>query len=143
MRQAYVDDLETEFAAGKTLLRHGANGLVPLAEAKLRGEPVSIDAVAEATKGLLLQVHGQEIDTVVLACTHFPLLADELHAALGRELTFVDGSEGIARRIAQLTRDQAFERSNPDRAVTTGDLAEFRRLADAFAGYGIARLEKF
>ena len=143
MRQAYVDDLETEFAAGKTLLRHGANGLVPLAEAKLRGEPVSIDAVAEATKGLLLQVHGQEIDTVVLACTHFPLLADELHAALGRELTFVDGSEGIARRIAQLTRDQAFERSNPDRAVTTGDLAEFRQLADAFAGYGIARLEKF
>ena len=143
MRQSYVDDLEREFATGKTLLRHGANGLVPLAEAKLRGDRVSIDAVAEATKGLVLQVHGDEIDTVVLACTHFPLLADELQAALGRDMGFVHGAEGIARRVAYVTQGQTFERSEPDRAVTTGELAEFERLASAFAGYGIERLEKF
>ncbi len=143
MRQSYVDRLEHEFAGGKRLLRHGANGLVPLAEAKLRGEKVSIDAVAEAAKGLVLQPHGEEIDTVVLACTHFPLLEDELRAAFGDHVVFVHGAQGIARRIAHLTLGQEFTRTGPDRAVTTGELADFNLLAPAFAAYGIERLEKF
>ncbi|MEZ5682001.1 MAG: glutamate racemase [Erythrobacter sp.] len=143
MRQAYVDKLEHEFASGKRLLRHGANGLVPLAEAKLRGEKISVDAVAKAAMGLVLQAHGREIDTVVLACTHFPLLEEELREAFGKDVTFLHGAEGIARRIAHLTQGQALERTEPDRAVTTGDLADFERLGSAFASYGIERLEKF
>ena len=143
MRQAYVDKLEHEFARGKRLLRHGANGLVPLAEAKLRGEKVSVDAVAKEAMGLVLQAHGREIDTVVLACTHFPLLEDELREAFGKDVTFLHGAEGIARRVAHLVEGQDFERNGPDRAVTTGDLADFERLAPAFARYGIERLEKF
>ena len=127
---------------GKRLLRHGANGLVPLAEAKLRGEKVRIDDVAEATKGLVLQAHGGEIDTIVLACTHFPLLEGELRKAFGRDMRFVHGAEGIARRIAALTEGQAFERGVPDRAITTGELADFEKLEGAFARYGIDRLEK-
>lgn len=142
MRQKYVEDLEHEFAVGKRLLRHGANGLVPLAEAKLRGEKVRIDDVAEATKGLVLQAHGGEIDTIVLACTHFPLLEDELRQAFGKDMRFVHGAEGIARRIAALTEGQAFERGVPDRAITTGELADFEKLEGAFARYGIERLEK-
>ena len=143
MRQKYVDDLEHEFAVGKRLLRHGANGLVPLAEAKLRGERVRVDDVAKAAKGLVLQAHGGEIDTIVLACTHFPLLEEELREAFGRDMRFVHGAEGIARRIAALTAGQAFARSGPDRAITTGDLADFEKLSGAFAHYGIERLEKF
>ena len=143
MRQKYVDDLEHEFAVGKRLLRHGANGLVPLAEAKLRGERVRVDDVAKAAKGLVLQAHGGEIDTIVLACTHFPLLEEELREAFGRDMRFVHGAEGIARRIAALTEGQAFARSGPDRAITTGDLADFEKLSGAFAHYGIERLEKF
>lgn len=143
MRQKYVDDLEHAFAVGKRLLRHGANDLVPLAEAKLRGETVSVDAVAEAAKGLVLQEHGREMDTIVLACTHFPLLEDELRAAYGADMRFVHGAEGIARRIASLTEGQAFERTQPDRAITTGELEDFERLAPAFARYGLDRLEKF
>jgi glutamate racemase len=50
---------------------------------------------------------GDRIDTVVLACTHFPLLTDELRAAFPN-VTYVDGGAGIARRIAYLTRDQAW-----------------------------------
>ncbi len=143
MRQKYVDDLEHEFAVGKRLLRYGANGLVPLAEAKLRGEEVSIDAVAEAAKGLVLQAHGGEIDTIVLACTHFPLLEDELRAAFGRDVAFVHGAQGIARRIVALSEGQHFERREPDFAVTTGSLEDFRRLAPAFARYGIDDLRAF
>ncbi|MFA6219174.1 MAG: glutamate racemase [Erythrobacter sp.] len=143
VRQAYVDNLEREFAQGKRLLRHGAGGLVPLAEARLRGEAVSLEAVRRELEGLLAQDGAEAIDTLVLACTHFPLLEDELRAALGHDVRFVDGAAGIARRIAFLTRGQSFARSGPDRAVTTGDLADFTRLAGAFAGYGIERLEKF
>jgi len=143
MRQKYVDDLEHEFAVGKRLLRHGTNGLVPLAEAKLRGESVRVADVAEAAKGLMLQLHGREIDTIVLACTHFPLLEDELRAAFGEEIAFVHGAQGIARRIAQLTEGQVFERTTPDFAITTGPIEDFRRLAPAFEAYGIGELRAF
>ena len=143
MRQRYVDDLEHAFAVGKRLLRHGANGLVPLAEAKLRGERVRIDDVADSAKGLMLQAHGSDIDTIVLACTHFPLLEQELREAFGQGVEFVHGAQGIARRIAHLTEGQPFARSTGDRAITTGALADFERLAPAFAERGIDRLEKF
>ncbi|MEX0342617.1 MAG: glutamate racemase [Erythrobacter sp.] len=143
MRQKYVDDLEHAFAVGKRLLRHGANDLVPLAEAKLRGERVRVDDVAEAAKGLVLQEHGRDIDTIVLACTHFPLLEDELREAFGKDVAFVHGAQGIARRIAYLTEGQSFARKTGDRAITTGALPDFERLAPAFAQRGIERLEKF
>lgn len=142
MRQRYVDDLASRFAAGKRLLRHGANGLVPLAEARMRGEAITAEAVSREVAGLLSQEGAEAIDTVVLACTHFPLLADELAQALGPEVALIDGAEGIARRIAHLTHGQPFHRPSPDRAVTTGDLGEFRTLGEAFASYGITRLEK-
>jgi glutamate racemase len=143
VRQAYVDDLESEFAKGKRLLRHGANGLVLLAEAKLRGESVSVDDVAEEAKGLVLQAHGSEIDTIVLACTHFPLLEDELLEAFGQDMQFVHGARGIARRIVNLTEGQEFRRGQPDFAVTTGDPDDFEKLSDAFARHDIRNLRGF
>ncbi len=106
VRQPYLDRLIAEHAADCTVLRHGSARLVELAEAKLAGEPVDPAAVAAELAGLLRQPGGDAVDTVVLACTHFPLLAEELSAAapdLGaRPLTFVDGGAGIARRVAHL-----------------------------------------
>ncbi|MBU6268238.1 MAG: glutamate racemase [Sphingomonadales bacterium] len=143
IRQGYVDRLEHEFAAGKHLLRHGAPELVAAAEAKLRGKPVDMGAITRAVDGLRRQPHGDRIDTVVLACTHFPLLADELARAFGPGVRFVDGAEGIARRIAQLTQGQAFARSGPDRAVFTGAADDIAALAPALAAHGLERMEHF
>ena len=143
VRQRYVDDLERAFAKGKTLLRYGANDLVALGEAKLRGDPVSVDAVADAAKGLVLQPGGENLDTVVLACTHFPLLAPELREAFGPKVRFVHGAAGIARRIASLLDGQDFTRTAPDFAVTTGAAEDFDRLGPAFARHGIERLVRF
>lgn len=142
IRQKYVDDLEQEFANGTRLLRFGAKDLVTLAEAKLRGEPVSADAVADACKGLVLQAHGNEIDTVVLACTHFPLLERELCEAFGPDVAFVHGAQGIARRIAHLVEGQPMVRSRPDRALTTGALADFEMLRSPLSQLGLDQLEK-
>lgn len=143
IRQAYVDRLEAEFAAGKRLLRHAGPGLVEAAEAKLRGEAFDPAIVRDAVASLRAQPGGEAIDTVVLACTHFPLLEAELAAAFGPAVGFVHGAAGIARRIAHLTQGQEFARSAPDRAVTTGDLADFQRISPAFAAQAIERLERF
>ena len=143
VRQDYVDALERDFARHKRLLRFGANELVALGEAKLRGEPVDVDAVAKAARGLVMQPYGQDIDTVVLACTHFPLLIDELTEAFGPGVAFVHGADGIARRVASLSSGQRWSRRIPERAITTGPLDDLNRLAPAFSRLGIDTLETF
>jgi glutamate racemase len=105
VRQPYVDDLAARFAPDCTLIRQGSPELVHLAEAKLAGEDISVAAVEAAVRPMFDAANGERIDTVVLACTHFPLLEDELRAALP-PVTYVDGGPGIARRIAWLTREQ-------------------------------------
>ena len=105
VRQPYVDDLAAKFASDCTLIRHGSPELVELAEAKLAGETIGVDAIKAAALPMFDAPNGDRIDTVVLACTHFPLLADELGAAFPN-VTYVDGGPGIGRRIAYLTRGQ-------------------------------------
>jgi glutamate racemase len=105
VRQPYVDDLAARFAADCTIVRHGSPELVELAEAKLAGHDIGVDAVKAAALPMFTAPNGERIDTVVLACTHFPLLAEELGAAFPN-VTYVDGGPGIARRIAYLTRGQ-------------------------------------
>lgn len=142
IRQAYVDNLEAEFAQGKTLLRHAAPELVTAAEAKLRGAPVDAAAISRAVEGLRGQPGGERIDTVVLACTHFPLLETELAAAFGQDVRFVHGAEGIARRVAHLTQGQQFERTKPDLALVTGELSEAAPLTGILRSYGLDHIER-
>src|SRR5687767_10636474 len=97
VRQPYVDDLAARFAADCTVIRHGSPELVELAEAKLAGEEVSPDAVRQAIGPMVDQQRGDEIDVMVLACTHFPLLAEEIADAFPT-IAQVDGGPGIARR---------------------------------------------
>lgn len=142
IRQSYVDRLAEEFAADKLLLRHGAPELVEAAEAKLRGAAVDPALIARAVDGLRCQPHGDLIDTVVLACTHFPLLSEELAAAFGPDVRFIDGAQGIARRIAHLTQGQRFERNQPDLALfTKGE--DFDALMPALAARGLTRVALF
>ncbi|MFM5893907.1 MAG: glutamate racemase [Novosphingobium sp.] len=141
IRQPYVDRLAAEFAADKRLLRHAAPELVSAAEAKLRGEVVNPAVIARAVAGLRERPGGNAIDTVVLACTHFPLLADELAKAFGPEVSFVDGAAGIARRIAHLTQGQIFERTRPDFALFTRAEPDLARLRPALAHYGLGAME--
>ena len=143
IRQAYVDRLEQEYAGGQRLLRHAAPELVEAAEAKLRGGTVDPAVIARAVDGLRAQPGGEEIDTVVLACTHFPLLQAELAAGFGPSETFVDGAHGIARRIVDLTRGQDFARAAPDFALFTQDEPGLAALAPALASYGLERIAIF
>src|SRR5690349_9181527 len=129
VRQPYVDDLAAKFASDCTIVRHGSPELVELAEAKLAGEEISAEAVRSAVQPMFEAKDGDRIDTVVLACTHFPLLEEELHAIFP-DITYVDGGPGIARRIAHLTSDQPWPSSSPEGIlVFTG--APIRRPLDS------------
>ena len=139
VRQPYVDDLAGRFAADCTIIRHGSPELVELAEAKLAGDMVTVDAVRAAARPLFSAQDGHRIDTVVLACTHFPLLEDELKRAFP-DVSYVDGGAGIARRIAWLTRDQSWPKTSaPGVAVFTGP-APGPRLRDALARFDLAQV---
>lgn len=146
IRQAYVDRLEREFAGNKILLRHAAGELVGAAEAHLRGEPVDPDVFARAAQGLRSQPGGDRIDTVVLACTHFPLVQAQLAQAFGPGVRFVDGAAGIARRIAFLTQGQSFARREPDLALFTANgrpPLPWQGLLPTLARHGIERTALF
>ena len=144
IRQGYVDRLEAQFAADKLLLRHAAPELVGAAELKLRGGTPDPAIFARAAAGLVDQPRGDEIDTVVLACTHFPLLEAELAAAFRQKVAFVDGAQGIARRIAYLTQGQPWngpaDGMDQDFAIVTGDPADNPALLAALEPYGIRRI---
>ena len=141
VRQAYVDDLAARFAGDCTVLRHGSAELVALAEAALRGERQDDAAYRAVLAGLFDQPCGADIDVVVNACTHFPLVADRL-AAVAPAVRFVDGGEGIARRVAALTEGQAWSDSREGIAVFTGGAADGAALGAALVRYGLTRVER-
>jgi glutamate racemase len=141
VRQPYVDRLSARWAADCLVLRHGSARLVALAEAKLRGEAAPVDMFRAELDGLLSQPGGERVDTVVLACTHFPLVADELAAAAPRPLAFVDGGPGIARRVAHLTEGQPWpEQPAPGVALFTSFAETPAPLRTALAALGLSEI---
>ena len=142
VRQPYVDRLSAEFAADCTMVRHGSAELVDLAEAKLRGAPADPAAFGRVLAGLLGQPGGDRIDTIVLACTHFPLVEAELAAAAPRPIAFIDGKEGIARRTASLLRDADWPATpGAGRAVFTGRGGSPDCYRRGFADFGLTHIE--
>jgi len=142
VRQPYVDNLSAEFASDCIVLRHGSARLVELAEGKLRGQAGDPEEYRAILRGLLDQPGGSLMDTVVLACTHFPLVADELRAAAPRPLGFIDGSDGIARRIAWLTRDQSWpDGPSEGIAIFTARFDPEPALHETLALYGLGRID--
>jgi glutamate racemase len=130
VRQPYVDDLAARFAADCTVLRYGSAALVELAEAKLAGVVPSRHAVAVELAGLIGQAGGEAIDVIVNACTHFPLLEDDMRAVAPAGIAFVDGGPGIARRVAVVTQGQAWPRQSAEHRLV------FTRLGNREARIG-------
>lgn len=144
IRQRYVDDLERDFAADKRLLRIAAPALVGAAEAKLRGREVDPAVIADVRQRLMAMPGADGLDTLVLACTHFPLLADELAAAFGPDVRQVDGAAGIARRIATLLEGGRFDKGGAlNRFVITGPVGGAEGLEPALAQRGFGQAEGF
>lgn len=100
VNSAYLAGLITEFANHVAVHRIGSSQLVKLAEQKVW---YGVDVQHEVAAELAIHQHAlQHMPVVVLGCTHFPFLVDEIQAASGTALTFIDTADAIARRVAHL-----------------------------------------
>jgi glutamate racemase len=141
IRQPYVDRLSEQFARDCTVVRLGSAELVRIAESKLRGVAPPATRLRFIMNELFSQPEGDKIDQVVLACTHFPLLAAEIAAASPPGISFVDSGAGIARRTAYLTDGQDWPERASGRAVFTRPGEDVTTVVPALAEYGLTEVE--
>ena len=106
IKRIYVDELIQRFAGDRHVIRVGSSRLVELAEEKARGSVVPVELVREEIKSLFVDFSRIEksmrLDTVVLGCTHFPLLRDELLQASPWPVQWIDSGSAIASRVQNL-----------------------------------------
>ncbi|TVP58759.1 MAG: glutamate racemase [Halomonadaceae bacterium] len=98
VRRPYLDQLIREFSPDCDWVRVGSSALVQLVEDSLESGTVNAATLARITEPL----RQGEVDTVVLGCTHFPLIQAALAATMGPEVVWVDSGEAIARRVVSL-----------------------------------------
>jgi glutamate racemase len=98
----YTRRLIEDFGQGCEVTLVGSRRLAVLAEAQLRGEAVDDADIADEIAPCFVVRDGARTDTVVLACTHYPLLNGELARLAPWPVTFVDPAPAIARRVTDL-----------------------------------------
>jgi glutamate racemase len=105
VRREYTRALIRDFAGGCQVTLVGSANLASLAEKALRGGEVSDAAIRAEIAPCFVEDRGDEAvrtDTVVLACTHFPLLMERLVALAPWPVNWIDPAPAIARRVADL-----------------------------------------
>lgn len=102
VNREYTNQLIADFAKGCEVIRVGSTELVSLIEKKMRGEKPADQAFSDILKPLREHNGWTSLDTVVLACTHFPLALKELSAAAPEVTYWIDSGEAIARRVNEL-----------------------------------------
>lgn len=139
VRRAYLDDLERQFAAGKTVIRRGSAGLVDIAERAVRGQPVDQEQVTYAVKPLFDPPDGARIDIVVLACTHFPLIREAIALACPPGVRLIDTGDAVARQAVRVVTPT--QSSGKAVAYVTGGAANKAAMQPAFARFGYHTIE--
>lgn len=133
----YTHQLIADFAGHCKVLPIGSSELVHMAEAKLRGQAIDRQRLAEIIAPFFAEDHQPPIDTIVLACTHFPLLGEELRQAAPREVNWVDSGPAIARRVASLLGTPGDTAIDHHRAVFTGPPMGDNQLLTALGQMGM------
>jgi glutamate racemase len=101
VKREYTRALIREFAGDCQVTLVGSGRLAALAEAALAGDAVDDAAIATEIAPCFVD-DGARTDTVVLACTHYPLLADRFMRLAPWPVNFIDPAPAIARRVVDL-----------------------------------------
>jgi glutamate racemase len=84
-------------------------------------------------------------DTVILGCTHYPLIRPVFQRAFGRDVSLVFSADETAREVAETLARKGFEndraREGTYRFLTTGDPAAFREQGRRFLQLPIGDVE--
>jgi glutamate racemase len=125
VKREYTQGLIRDFAQGCKVTLVGSGNLAALGEAALSGGGVSDqDISAEIAPCFVEDAEDSSVrtDTVVLACTHFPLLMDRLVVLAPWPVDWIDPAPAIARRVTDLLgpgRGDA-DRAGPEMIFTSG-----------------------
>ena len=94
------------------------------------------EQVVETVRGYCVPLREAQVDTVILGCTHYPLVAPMLQRSLGRGVTLVTSGAGVARSVERALASRGL--LNPQtgegayRFLCTGDVESFRALGTRF-----------
>jgi glutamate racemase len=108
------------------------------------GDTFSEDVVT-AVRDYAAPLKQAGCDTVILGCTHYPLLRPVFQRTFGRDVTLVFSADETAREVAETLARKRWEngrdREGSYRFLTTGDPALFRTLGERFLQLPLARVE--
>jgi len=133
VKREYTRALIRDYAGKCKVTLVGSKMLATYAEAEIAGQPVS-DALISAEIGPCFRDGGARTDTVVLACTHYPLLIERFSRLAPWPVTFVDPAPAIARRVGDLLGPAA---SATARGTTRAVFTSGRLPAEALMRFGI------
>ncbi len=144
VEREYTRDLIETFAGHCTVTLAGVAHLAVFAEQILDGRPVSRDRIATEISSAFTEKDGARTDTVVLGCTHYPLIVDEIAAACPWPVTLIDPSPAIARRVAHFLGMKPADKGSPDgtgqfMSTAYGTISD--RLQERFSQCGITDLD--
>ncbi len=134
----YTHALIRDFGNGSDVALVGSARLAAFAEAELGGTPVADALIAQEIAPCFVDADGRRTDTVVLACTHYPLLLERLEQLAPWPVTFIDPAPAIARRVLDLAGPGTVaEAPSPARIVFTSGREPPPALAAALARFGV------
>ena len=121
-----------ELDAGAHVVEVACPKLVPLIEAG----PAVDDRLVLAVREAAAPLQAAAVDTVILGCTHYPLVRPVFERVFGRGVTLVFSAEETATEVAETLRRKGVEndpaREGRCRFLTTGPPEEFRALGERF-----------
>jgi glutamate racemase len=116
----YTRALIRDYAGDCEVTLVGAKNLAGYAEAELKGAPVRDAALSAEMAPCFCDDGSARTDTVVLACTHYPLIVERLRRIAPWPVNFIDPAPAIARRVADLLGPaSAGDHAGTTRAVFT------------------------
>jgi len=133
----YTRALIRDFANGSDVALVGSARLAGFAEAELKGMPVADQLIAEEIAPCFIDADGRRTDTVVLACTHYPLLLERLQRLAPWPVNFIDPAPAIARRVLDLSGAPSAPAPSPARIVFTSGTPPTGALAAALSRFGL------
>jgi len=133
VQREYTRALIRDYAADCKVTLVGSKMLVTYAEAEIAGTPVN-DALISSEIGPCFRDEDVRTDTVVLACTHYPLLIERFSHLAPWPVAFVDPASAIARRVGDLLGPSP---SASGRGTTRAVFTSGRKPAAALARFGI------
>ncbi len=142
VRRPYTDQLIKQFASGVRVERVGSARLVAIAEESLRGALIDEREILREIKPLFVRDGDLQTDTIVLGCTHFPLLAKSFAKVAPWPVCWLDSGAAVAAHIKSLLPDYDPSGEAPDgAAVFTQADAAHAMLAEVLRSMHLARIE--